>query len=127
MSRSFRIGTTIDVTNEPSLLDTKLSSSFIILMLNHRPLARSLLWGGYDGDGSKVVEVVSSSAMPVFVLSSVALVVVSFILLSKFSRSLGLIAQHLVNRWGMKGEFSSSSSSSSSSMTTCVEKRKKKG
>lgn len=100
MSRSFRISATIDVTNEPSLLYTELSSSFIILMLNHRPLACSLLWGGYDGDGSKVV---SSSAIPVFLLSSSALVVVSFILLSKFSRSLGLIAQYLVNRWGMEG------------------------
>lgn len=95
-------------------------------MLNHRPLARSLLWGGYDGDGNKVVEVVSSSAMPVFFLSSSALVVVSFILFVViFPLARTHCTQDLVNRWGMEGDLSSSSSSSS--MTTCVEKERKKG
>lgn len=97
MSRSFRIGTSL-------VYSIRDHHHFIILMLNHRPLA-SLVWGGCDGDGSEVVEVVSSSAMSVFLSSSFALVVVSFILLSRFSLSLGLIAQYLVNRWRMEGIF----------------------
>lgn len=58
----------------------------MIIIIHHSDAesstTRSLVWGGCDGDGSEVVEVVSSSAMSVFVLSSFALVVVSFILLS---------------------------------------------